>query len=225
MTYWSIRLNQQTVRNNLIHAVRLVVLATKTYSYYVDTIKGYVRDLYRGDIEEGDFITDMASLIEQQLTRAWHEGMRENDLDPEEDMEPEWQTMLDDFILNEYDYVDGFAADIVAARDEQLPWEPLLSRADIWANRYNDVVTAAVVATGNQKLIWVFGDTDHCGTCERLNGIVAWAEEWDEAGVVPQNPPNGNLECGGWRCACTLIPTTTRHTRNALDAIQGALSG
>jgi hypothetical protein len=33
------------------------------------------------------------------------------------------------------------------------------------------------------------------------------------------------LSCEGWRCDCTLIPTTARHTRNALDAIQQALSG
>ena len=81
-------MNRKLARNNLLNAVRLVVAYTKTYEYYVMTIQGYVRDLYRGDIEEGDFVTDMASLIEQQLTRAWHEGMRENDLDPVEDMEP-----------------------------------------------------------------------------------------------------------------------------------------
>jgi hypothetical protein len=199
------------------------ILGLKTYEYYLRTIEGLVRDLYRGDIEEGDFVGTIADLIQAQLTRAWHEGMRENGLEPDE-MEPEWQAILDDIILSEYDYVDNFAADIVAAREEQLDWTPLLSRAEIWANRYNDVVNQSIIATGNQKLIWIFGDTDHCSTCERLNGIVAWAEEWDEAGVVPQTPPNDNLECGGWRCACTLIPTTARHTRNALDCIQQALS-
>ena len=126
-------------------------IATKTYEYYSRTISGLIHDLYRGDIEEGDFVTEMADLIQAQLTRAWNEGMRENDLDPQEDMEPEWQEILDNIILGEYDYVDGFAADIVAARDEQLPWEPLLSRGDIWANRYNDVVNQSVITTGNQK--------------------------------------------------------------------------
>ena len=215
-------MNRQQARNNLLNAVRLVVEATKTVEYFVMKLSGMVRDLYRGDIEEADFVDGLASLVEDQLTRAWREGMRENDLDPDEDMEPEWQTILDDIILNEYNYVDGFAADIVAARDEQLDWGPLLSRAELWANRYNDVVSQSVIATGKGKLLWVYGDTDHCTTCERLNGIVAWTEEWEEAGVRPQSPPNDLLECGGWRCQCTLVPTGNRHTRNALDAILDA---
>jgi hypothetical protein len=216
-------MNRQQARANLLNAVRLVVDATKTVEYFTRVLSGMVRDLYRGDIEEGGFVDGLAQLVQDQLTRAWNEGMRENDLDPAEDMEPEWQVILDDIIANEYNYVDGFAADIVVARDEQADWTPLLLRAELWANRYNDVVNKAIITTKEQKLLWVFGDTDHCTTCERLNGIVAWASEWDEAGVSPQNPPNGKLECGGWRCQCTLIPTGNRHTRNALDAIMGAI--
>jgi hypothetical protein len=162
----------------------------------------------------------MSELIDAQLNRAWAEGMRENELDPDEDMEPEWQSMLDEIILSEYDYVDNFAADIVAARDEQLDWEPLLSRADMWANRYNDVVNQSIMTTKEQKLIWVYGDTDHCDTCVALNGIVAWASEWEESGVKPQG---SMLECGGYRCQCEIIPTGNRHTRNALDAIMSAI--
>jgi len=211
---------RQSARDNLLNAVRLVVAYTKTYDYYLRTIEGYVRDLYRGDIEEGDFVTQMSELIDSQLTRAWHEGMRENELDPVEEMEPEWQEILDGIILSEYDYVDGFASDIVAASDEQLDWEPLLSRADMWANRYNDVVNQAIIATKEQKLLWVYGDTDHCDTCLALNGIVAWASEWEESGVKPQ----GNmLQCGGWNCQCEIIPTGNRHTRGALDAIMSAI--
>jgi hypothetical protein len=213
-------MNIQLARNNLLNAVRLVVAYVKTYDYYLRTISGYVRDLYRGDIEEGDFVTQMSELIDSQLTRAWHEGMRENELDPIEEMEPEWQEILDGIILSEYDYVDGFASDIVAARDEQLDWDPLLSRADMWANRYNDVVNQAIIATKEQKLLWVYGDTDHCDTCLALNGIVAWASEWEESGVKPQ----GNmLQCGGWNCQCEIIPTGNRHTRGALDAIMSAI--
>ena len=213
-------MNIQLARNNLLNAVRLVVAYTKTYDYYMRTIEGYVRDLYRGDIEEGDFVTQMSELIDAQLNRAWAEGMRENELDPVEDMEPEWQSMLDEIILSEYDYVDNFAADIVAARDEQLDWEPLLSRADMWANRYNDVVNQSIMTTKEQKLIWVYGDTDHCPDCLALNGIVAWASEWEEADIRPQSD---RLQCHGFNCACEIIPTANRHTRNALDAIMSAI--
>ena len=215
-------MNRQQARNNLLNAVRLVVDATKTVEHFTRVLTAMVWDLYRGDIEESDFVDGLADLVQEQLTRAWNEGMRENDLDPVEDMEPEWQTILDDIILNEYNYVDGFAADIVAASDEQLDWGPLLSRAELWANRYNDVVNRAVIVTGEQKLIWILGATEkHCETCAHLNGIVAFANIWEESGVRPQGEM---LNCGGWQCDCSLIPTADRQTRNALEAIEQALS-
>lgn len=196
---------------------------TKTVEYFVRVLSGMVRDLYRDEVSESDFVGEMADLIQQQLTRAWNEGMRANGLDPQEDMEPEWETMRDDIIAKEYDYVDQFAADIVTAREQQAGWDQLQSRAQLWANRYTDVVNQAIVATKEQKLKWVYGDTDHCNTCERLNGIIAFSSEWDLAGVKPQSPPNDVLECGGWRCQCALEPTTERKTRNAFDAIMRAL--
>jgi hypothetical protein len=217
-------MNRQLARANLINAVRLVVAALKTYEYYVRTLSGMVRDLYRGDITEDDFVTQMSELVQSQLTRAWHEGMRENDLDPVEDMEPEWQVILDNIILSEYDFVDNFAADIVAAADEQLDWQPLLSRAELWANRYNDVVNQAIVTTKEQKLLWVYGEVEeHCSNCARLNGIVAFSSIWEEMDVHPQQPPNEKIECLGFRCQCQLIPTSNRQTRNARDAIMQAI--
>ena len=194
-------------------------IAAKTYEYYRRVLLSMTRDLYRGDISESEFVTQMADLIQQQLTRAWHEGMRTNGLDPVEDMEEDWLTILDEIILSEYNYVDAFAADIVDAWNRNQPWEPLLARAELWANRYNDVVNQAIMATKEQKLKWIYGDTEHCETCAALNGIVAWASEWELSGVEPQNPPNAALTCGGWKCKCRLEPTTERKTRNAFSRI------
>lgn len=48
-----------------------------------------------------------------------------------------------------------------------------------------------------------------------LNGIVAYAREWNEYGIHPQSPPNDLLECGGWRCQCRLVSTAKRVTPKA----------
>jgi hypothetical protein len=205
-----------------------VPLELKTLEYYARTLKSLIRALYRNEISQFDFVTSMSNLVQEQLTRAWREGMRQNDLDPDTDMIDRWQQQLDTIILNEYMYVDQFAADIVAASmADDTPshdnWGALLSRADMWANRYNETVNKAVLATKEQKLIWVYGDTEHCETCLRLNGIVAFASEWELSGVRPQNAPNPYLDCGGWNCACSLVPTANRHTRNAWDAIMRAV--
>ena len=202
----------------------LVSMVVKTLAYFLRTLSNMVRDLYRGDITESGFVDTMAGLVQEQLTRAWNEGMRVNGLDPEKDMEPEWEEILQEIILNEYNYIDGFAADIVQTAEDEQPWDALLARAELWANRYTDVVNRAILVTKEQKLVWHLGATEeHCPTCSALNGIVAWASEWELAGVNPQNPPNEDLECGGWNCDCERVPTTERHTRGAWDRIMAAL--
>ena len=43
--------------------------------------------------------------------------MRENDLDPQRDMKPEWEAVLQDAIAGQLDYVEPFADAILAAKE------------------------------------------------------------------------------------------------------------
>src|SRR3990167_6350829 len=205
-------------------------IGIKTTAYYARVLERNTRDLYNGAMAEAAFVDALLDLIDAQLTRAWDEGMRENGLDPKEDMIDEWAEVLEEKKLSELDYVDDFAAEIVqAAKDDKesgsnsLPG--LLARADMWANRYTDIVNLAIVTTagGKDRSVWQFGDTEHCNTCFALNGIVAFASEWLLAAVQPQSPQNDALDCGGWHCQCTLSTTDQRRTRGAFDRIMGAL--
>jgi len=204
-------------------------IAAKTITHFRYVIERIMRELYRDAITGYVFESEMLDLIEGQLRRAWYEGMRENGLKPS-DMEPEWEAELQDIILSEIMHVQEFASAIQqAAINDRLAGTPeasfgaLNARAGLWVNRYNDVRNRAIVATKEQKLEWIYGDTEHCETCARLNGIIAWASEWDLAGVHPQQPPNPVLECGGWRCKCRLQPTVKRKTPKAFDRIMRAL--
>ncbi|HET8707382.1 MAG TPA: hypothetical protein VFM46_13845, partial [Pseudomonadales bacterium] len=122
-------------------------------------------------------------------------------------------------------HIQPFYTAIIDARINQTGLEPLLVRADMWANRYREAYTDAIAfiaAQNGGKLQWVYNpDKEHCDTCMSLNGIVAFATEWDAAGVRPQRAPNAALDCGGWQCGCELRPTTARRTRNAYDKIVG----
>lgn len=200
---------------------RLERAGVKTVGYFTDVLETWVRSLYRGKVSEYDFVSKLADLIAQQLRRAWYEGMRLNELDPTTDMTPEYEGELQAIILNEYAYVDAFAHEIALAAAKEQSVEPYLLRARMWANRYNDVVNAAVMATAGEKdkLKWIYGDAEHCSTCQRLNGIVATRREWERADVKPQAPPNHKLECEGWQCKCHLEPTTERKTPNAYERI------
>lgn len=196
----------------------------KTLDYFVRVLGSWVYDLWNGEVTEDEFIDRLADLVEQQLTRAWNEGMRENGLDPESDMLDEWTQELQDIITSEYSYIDGFAADIVKGRGGSVA--EFQARAQLWANRYADVVNRAKVATASAgaKMEWVYGDTEHCDVCAALNGIVAFASEWEELNVYPQNPPNDLLTCGGWRCQCELRPTDQRRSPKAFDTIMNIVS-
>jgi hypothetical protein len=71
-----------------------------------------------------------------------------------------------------------------------------------------------------QRLRWKLGKTeDHCLTCSYLDGLVAYAAEWDESGYHPQGAPNEQLQCGGWQCDCSLEPTDSPRTRGIRDKL------
>lgn len=216
-------------RLNLISAVRLARDALigagyadelKTVDYYQRVLWRDVRDLYNGEMDEGAFVDDMVRLIDEQLRRAWNEGMRDNDLDPAKDMTPEWEAILQDIQLNELDYVDDFAQEIIKAQQNGAPVEQFQSRVSIWVNRYNEVVNESRITTRPEdKFEWVFGDTEHCSTCAALNGVVATGKQWEESGYKPQNPPNDALECGGWHCQCHLDYTEKPLTEGGIPDV------
>lgn len=199
-------------------------LGIKTSEYFDRVLGTWVYDLWNSEITQDEFVDKMADLIEQQMTRAWNEGMRANGLNPA-DITPEQQAELQNIISDEYMFVDRFAADIVAGRGGSVA--QFQSRASLWSNRYNDTVNEAKLSTAEpkDKLIWVYGDTEHCETCAQLNGIVASANEWEQSGIRPQSPPNDNLTCGGWKCQCRLEPTERRRSPKALDTLMNIVIG
>ena len=198
----------------------------KTIAFYQRSIETLVRDLYRDSISATDFENSLVDLVDQQLDRAWREGMRKNELDPAQDMTPEFEATLEDIKLKELDYVTGFADAVREAaqadKESETPnarLQGLYVRGSVWSNRYNDVVNQAVLETAEpaNRLEWIYGDTEHCETCAALNGIVASAEEWADLGIKPQSPPNDDLACGGWQCQCVLEPTNKKRSRNRQD--------
>ncbi len=212
-------LESQHIRITPLMADLAIQHGIKTADYYLRVLMTWVNDLYNHEVSEDEFIDRMADVIEQQLTRAWNEGMRANGLDPAEDMLPEWQDILTEIIASEYAYVDGFAADIASGK---FSLAQLQARANIWANRYNDVVNRAIAATadGKDRLIWVYApEKQHCPECEKLDGIVAFAREWDELGVHPGGADNPMISCGGWNCGCQLLPTDKRRSPKAFTEI------
>lgn len=174
----------------------------------------------------GNFVTRMKQVTKFGLRDAFDQGASDVDVGPEDYTKED--TDFRDGIINDeqshindlLDYLDGLANDPNAKLDDANV------RLDLWKQRYSDVVNRAKVRFGGkERLIWRLGQTEeHCDTCLKLNGIVAWAQEWDKSGVHPQQPPNDNLECGGWRCDCRLESAPNRRTPKAFDKIMAAIA-
>ena len=199
--------------------------AYKTYDYYLSELTRMVKNLYAGFIG-GEFIDIMASLIYGQLLQAYRQAWEEEGTGGE--MPPYLVQSHEAMYLRQFDFVDQFYRDIVDARIDKTPIDPLLARCPLWANRWNEAHDEAIHLITMQnggKEIWTLGATEtHCPTCAALNGIVAYAREWDELGVRPQNAPNDLLSCGGWNCDCERKPTEQRRSPKAYNSIMGIVS-
>ena len=186
----------------------------KTYDYMLSVITGLVNGVYSGNVG-GQFIDTMANVISGQLTQAYQQAFEDEGYT--DFALPNYLAQsLENMILSQYDFVDGFYRDIVDARIDGTSIDPLLARAGMWANRWNEAYNEAVrliTLQGGGNLEWQEGDTmDKCGVCVGLDGLVMSAREWELLGMKPQSE---KLPCHGFNCHCLLTPTDKRRSPNA----------
>jgi hypothetical protein len=163
----------------------------------------------------------MYSTIERGLTLAYHEGAQQCGIATDELTIDEIKDLRFN-VLEQVNYLAGFADDIeLNSKKNGGKLAPLLTRAQLWVNRYNSVRNQAQVsACKDKKLMWQLGATEqHCRTCFALNGKVKRASVWKRAGVRPQNAPNPLLECEGWKCDCSYVTTDLPITRGPLPSL------
>jgi len=199
--------------------------AYKTYDYFYSQLTRMVKNLYAGNIGR-EFIDIMGSLLFGQFRQAHEQAWADDGNDTE--LPAFLVESYESLYLAQFPFVEGFYNDITDAAIDKTPIDPLLARVSLWANRWSEAYDTAVhliaLETGGKEE-WKLGATEeHCVTCSALNGIVAYASEWDNAGVHPQRAPNSALECGGWHCDCSREPTSKRHTRSAYDKIIKAIA-
>ena len=194
--------------------------AVKTQAYFQRALWDYTRKFYSNDMDVSTFLDKFIALVEDQARRAWNEGMRNVGLDPK-NITIDQRAYLQNIITEEFNHVLDFASAIEQARNEGKPVDPFKARVDLWANRYPNIVNEAQTYCKPHDLYrWDYGDTvQHCSSCAMLNGIVATGGEWRASGVMPQNPPNSRLECGGWKCRCRLTPTEEMPTSTGIPLL------
>jgi hypothetical protein len=203
----------------------------KSYEYMLSQVEKIIRDAYSGKLGTNDFASSMSSLISANVRNAyntaWADAEYGGGTSP---YLPDYlESSLQSFIGTAADMQFSYSlySDIMAARRDKIPVENLLSRAPMWAARWNDAYNTAerlINAKLGERMQWIEGGTkDKCKVCVSLNGIVAFASVWEDLGVHPGDAPNDKITCGGWNCACRLQQTKRRQSPNARAAIIRAL--
>lgn len=187
---------------------------------YLKSLRAQIRALWRQSFDLDTFIEAFDSTIRRHLTRAWLEGARAVGISQEELSTTELKA-LQRIIAEEMSYVLGFGQEIQANERGIGKLTPFTTRAILWANRYTEVVNLAkVMSKKDQKLVWIWDPAkEHCVDCARMNGRVYRARTLEKFGVLPQS---SSLACGGWRCGCSLVPTTDKATPGRPPGLTGA---
>jgi len=184
---------------------------------YTSDLRAIFRGYWSGVFNQDQFNDLMFNSIDRWLTRAWQAGAKAAGIMPDEITIDE-QLKLAAIVFREYSFVPKLSQFIQAnnkANGGLLG--TVFARVPIWAMRYKDVYnTALASAKSDPKLEWTLGKTEkHCGSCSKLHGKVKRASWWAEH-VMPQSPPNPNLECQGWHCDCSLNPTDKPMSRGRM---------
>ena len=201
----------------------------KTYDYFERELSRMISNVYNNNLG-GEFIDLLASLIYGQLEQAFRQAWTD-----EGDGTDFPQYLADAFeimYLDQFNFVDQLYRDIIDARVDETPIDPLLARASQWAQSWNTAYRQAVEMIHLEdggNLQWIKGETEHgCATCAALDGIVMSAREWQELDVHPRAYPNPKLECEGGgpsnNCDCTLEPTDQRRSPDAYGIVIGIVS-
>lgn len=181
-------------------------LAEAGIESYRSNIRTNVRALWSGAWTVGEFVNAMTVSVERGIMWAWAEGAAACGVG-EDEMTEEEQDARTSEMWSQWSYIGGFADAIDAdskANDGKL--EPLLSRAELWVNHYNEVVSKAkAMACADTKAIWILGPTEsHCVSCAGYAGRVYRYSTWLKWGALPQSYA---LACRGFNCQCSLEMT------------------
>lgn len=184
-------------------------------------LRASVRGLWSGAITRGQALRTFRAAIERAVEQAWAEGAAECGIQPDE-MTVEELTARDEFIFDQNDMAPNFITAIEAqSKANGGSLTPLLQRAELWVNQYESAKQRSeAMACANEKRVWTLGPTEHCVTCRALAGQVRRLSFWNNT-VLPRNPKNDKLACGGWLCQCSLEKTDKPITRGKLPRLAG----
>ena len=194
------------------------VLFAKNLSDFRLSLRSEVRRYWSGDVEKGDFIFNFNSAIERGFRRAFRIGAAECGIKPESYTD-EMRSALQRKINEQFIHILSMANGIVA-KIEKGKLGDAFRKIEIWIARYGELKQlGTVLACGNEKLKWVLGAAEHCKSCVKLSGKVKLASFWNKKGILPRVAGASYLDCKGYNCKCSLVPTNDPISKGSLPSL------
>jgi hypothetical protein len=154
------------------------------------------------EVRRKNFGRDLMSLIETYTERAYRDGLRDGGI-ADEALDGEDMDTLNGYILENRQYVRGITDTLYEGSG--ITDAQAIERPGMWFNKsiYPAYTAGLMSAARNGYFEWVYGDTEHCRDCRRLNGQIHRLKDYTKSGWLPKA---SHLECGGFNCKCNLVP-------------------
>lgn len=137
------------------------------------------------------------------ISDMFYRGYEDAGADETEADDERWLTAKQ---AEQRDYLPGVFDWLKEQRDaETITEDAVRARVEQWAQMLDAVYSEGILrGKKNQLLEWRYGDTDHCETCQKLNGQKHTAKWYLARDYIPGKPGAG-MDCGGYRCQCVLL--------------------
>jgi hypothetical protein len=166
---------------------------------YLRSLRAAARALALGIIEPGQFVSQVFSIVDHGLTRAWYEGMKECGIRPDEQTAAE-RARLNTEMVTRLQRIGPLAEFILSQRSRPEVGVPasVAARLRLWANDYRGIKEiASAMACGNKKMTWMLGPTkEHCPSCKGFAGRTYRYSVWLENNALPRMR---SLCCSGYQ--------------------------
>lgn len=178
---------------------------------YDDKLTNAVYDVWNGHSSAVDLRRAHKAMLKQFAPMIYLEGMHEGGI-KEDDIDEKDQADLDeavnDWLSKQVDFVNAFAKDAEAARRNKDERPKILDRVGMWVDSLRSLGDLGkAYALKNERGQWILGETEqHCDTCKYLAGLKPHRVSWFvERGYIPRQNGSGKLDCGGWKCDCSVV--------------------
>lgn len=190
-------------------AAKAIVGAVREYQ---SRLEEFVRRGLSGFYSQKEFVTKHSALITELALPAFLEGMKAGGVkDAADEITDEESAIVELWITEQISHVAEFALAVSDAskakgEDKQPARDAIDARVELWVRAMETLqAQGQAAAQKNMMVTWVYGDTDHCETCQSLNGKRRRWKWFTERGYIPQEPGSQSLECHGYNCQCKLV--------------------